>query len=587
MGAVQRGVGVSFDTIIAGGTVVDGLGTPPRRVDIGIAGGRIAEIGDLIDAAASGTADVIDATGRIVTPGFVDVHTHYDGQATWDGLLEPSTQHGVTTLLMGNCGVGFAPVRSDDRCALIELMEGVEDIPGAALSEGLTWGWESFPEYLDVLATRRWSVDVGTQIAHGPVRRFAMGAAAATDAAARDEIATMGRIVRQAIEAGAFGFTTSRTLGHKALDGTPVPGTYASLDELSAIAGAAAAGGARVLEFAAAGLARSDNPVAVAEEFEWVGRLAGDTGVNTTFILLQNHADPERWRREMHTAERWRSSGSPVYPLVAGRPFGVLWGWDVRHPFSARPTYRAIAGLPLAERLVELRDPRVRAAILAEPDEPATRAEAGQLAYIDLVLGDCHVIDGVPDYEQPRRRSIGALAEAQGVSRHEVCYDGLLTDGAMLLYALYNFTSWDHSVLYEQLQDRDTVVGLADGGAHVAFICDASIPTYMLTHWARDRARGPRLDLAEVVRRLTSQPADLYGLADRGRLAVGTRADVNVIDHEHLTLSMPAAVHDLPAGGTRLLQPATGYDLTMVAGEITRHHGHDTGARPGRLLRRA
>jgi N-acyl-D-aspartate/D-glutamate deacylase len=393
-------------------------------------------------------------------------------------------------------------------------------------------------------------------------------------------------MVREAIEAGAFGFTTSRTLGHKALDGTPVPGTFATLDELTTIATNVAAGGGRVMEFAAAGLARSDAPTAVAEEFEWVGRLAGDTGVNTTFILLQNHADPDRWRREMHTAERWRAAGSPVFPLVAGRPFGVIWGWDVRHPFTARPTYRAIAGLPLAERLVELRDPAIRAAILAEDDEPASRAESGQLAYIRMVLGDCHIISGAPDYEQPRERSIGAVAEASGRSNEEVCYDGLVaTDDAMLLYALYNYTTWDHSVLHEQFQDPATVLGLADGGAHVAFICDASIPTFMLTHWARDRSRGPQLTLTETVRRLTSQPADLYGLTDRGRLTVGARADVNVIDHAQLTLTTPGAVHDLPTGGTRLLQPASGYDLTMVAGEVTRRNGRDTGARPGRLLR--
>jgi N-acyl-D-aspartate/D-glutamate deacylase len=563
-----------FDTIITGGTVIDGLGTPGRLADVGIRDGLIAAVGTGL-AADNEAGEVIDAAGRIVTPGFVDVHTHYDGQATWDGLLEPTTQHGVTTLLVGNCGVGFAPVRAADHDSLIELMEGVEDIPGAALSEGLTWGWESFPEYLDVLEERSWSVDLGTQIPHGPLRRYVMGAGASGDVAATaEESAAMAEIVREAVEAGAFGFTTSRTLGHKALDGTPVPGTYATLDELTAIATGFTAAGGRVLEFAAAGLARSDPAAAVTGEFEWVGRLAGDIGVRTTFILLQNHGDPDRWRNEMHQAARWRDAGSPVTPLVAGRPFGVIWGWDVRHPFTARPTYRAIAGLPLAERLVELRDPAVRAAILSEDDQPASRAESGQLAYIRMVLGECQLISGVPDYEQPRSQSIGELALAAGVSREQVCYDGLLEDGSMLLYALYNYTDWDHEVLYEQLEDRDTVVGLADGGAHVAYICDASIPTYMLTH-----------ELTEVVRRLTSQPAELYRLTDRGRIAVGTRADINVIDHEHLTLSTPTAIHDLPQGGTRLVQPADGYDVTMVAGTTTRRNGQDTGARPGRLLR--
>jgi N-acyl-D-aspartate/D-glutamate deacylase len=311
----------------------------------------------------------------------------------------------------------------------------------------------------------------------------------------------------------------------------------------------------------------------VHDEFDWLGRLAGESGLTTTFALLQVHADPERWRDEMAQSARWRAAGAPVVPLIAGRPFGVIWGWDVRHPFSARPSYRAVADLPLAERLVELRRPSLRAAILAEADEPADRAELGQLRYIRTVLGDCHLISGSPDYEQPRSQSIGAIAEGRGTSPDEVCYDGLCDDGAMLLYSLYNYAAWDHSVLHEQLQDRD------------AFICDASIPTYVLTHWARDRSRGARLDLAEAVRRLTSQPADLYGLGDRGRIAVGLRADLNVIDHRALALATPAAVHDLPAGGTRLLQAASGYDLTMLAGTITRRHGTDTGARPGRLLR--
>jgi N-acyl-D-amino-acid deacylase len=578
----------TFDVLIAGGTVIDGLGGPGRVADVAIRDGRIVAVEPslAVTTDAGTVGEVFDATGKVVTPGFVDVHTHYDGQATWDGLLEPSTSHGVTTVLMGNCGVGFAPVHDTDRDALIGLMEGVEDIPGAALSEGISWGWETFPEYLDVLDRRRWSVDVGTQLPHGPLRRYVMGATAAGAVAAdRDQIELMGRLTREAMEAGAFGFTTSRTLGHKALDGTPVPGTYATLDELTVIATNVGAAGDRVVECAAAGLARSDPATTVAGEFDWLGRLADTAGVTTTFILLQNHGDPDRWRSEMERAARWRRGGSPVTPLVAGRPFGVLWGWDIRHPFVARPTYRSVAHLPLAERLVELRTPGVRGTILDEADQPETRAEAGQLAYIRMVLGDCQVISAVPDYEQPRSRTIAAMAAAQGVSLDAVCYDGLLADGGMLLYALYNYAGWDHSVLYEQLQDPDTVLGGADGGAHVAYICDASIPTFMLTHWARDRNRGPRLPLPEVVRRLTSQPADLYRLDDRGRVAPGLRADLNVIDHAKLSLAAPYATRDLPAGGTRLLQPAAGYDLTMVNGTVTRRHGVDTGARPGRLLR--
>ncbi|MDO8361568.1 MAG: amidohydrolase family protein [Actinomycetota bacterium] len=574
-----------FDLLITGGRVVDGTGAPERVADIAVSDGVIIDIQSSLAGAEA--REVIDATGRIVTPGFVDVHTHFDGQATWDELLEPSSPHGVTTVMMGNCGVGFAPVRPDAHDALIELMEGVEDIPGAALAEGLTWGWESFAEYLDVLSRRQWSVDVGAQLAHGPLRTYVMGAPAAEKLEATPEqIAEMARLTREAMQAGAFGFSTSRTLGHRALDGTPVPGTYAGWDELSAIGHAVKEGGGRNIEFAAAGLARSDPQQQVIDEFEWVGRLAQETGLSTTFILLQNHSDPERWRNEMEQARMWRQDGIMVTPLVAGRPFGVLWGWDVRHPFVARPSYRAVTQLPLAERLVELRKPAVRAAILSEADDTDDPAVKRQLGYIRTVLADCHIISGSPDYEQPRERTIGALSDALGVSQETVTYDGLVAgDDAMLLYALYNYTSMDHSVLYEQMLDPDTMVGLADGGAHCAFICDASIPTFMLTHWVRDRARGPRLSLPEVVRRLTSQPADLFGLADRGRLQVGARADINVIDIDALTLLAPVAVDDLPAGGTRLLQGAVGYDATIVAGTVTRRHGADTGARPGRLIR--
>ncbi|CAB4365121.1 MAG: amidohydrolase family protein [Actinobacteria bacterium] len=574
-----------FDLLITGGSVVDGTGAPEFIADIAITDGVIVAIEpSLGDAEAK---EIIDATGRIITPGFVDVHTHFDGQATWDELLEPSSPHGVTTVMMGNCGVGFAPVRPDAHAALIELMEGVEDIPGAALTEGLTWGWESFAEYLNVLARRKWSLDVGAQLAHGPLRTYVMGASAAEKLEATPEqIAEMARLAREAMAAGAFGFTTSRTLGHRALDGTPVPGTYASWDELSSIGHAVKAGGGSNIEFAAAGLARSDPQQQVIDEFEWVGRLAAETGLSATFILLQCHSDPDRWRHEMEQARQWRKDGVMVTPLVAGRPFGVLWGWDVRHPFVARPTYRSIAHLPLDERLVELRTPEVRIAILGEADDTDDIAVKRQLGYIRTVLGDCHIISGAPDYEQPREASIGAVAEALGVSLEQVTYDGLVAaDDAMLLYALYNYVNMDHSALYEQLLDPDTVVGLADGGAHCAFICDASIPTFMLTHWGRDRTRGPRLPLPEIVRRLSSQPADLYGLSDRGRLAVGLRADLNVINFDELELQAPFAVDDLPMGGTRLLQKATGYDATIVHGRVTRRYGVDTGARPGRLIR--
>ena len=574
-----------YDVIIANGSVLDGTGAPARRLDVAIRDGMIVGLAPAFDESA---AQVIDAAGRTVTPGFVDVHSHYDAQVIWDEVLEPTSPHGVTTVLLGNCGVGFAPARPADRQTLIELIEGVEDIPGAAIAAGMAWGWETFPEYLEELSRRKWSIDVGTQVPHGPLRTYVMGARAVGELPADvEERAAMAFIAKEAIEAGAFGFTTSRTMGHRALDGTPVPGTYAAFDELLDIAAGVAAGGRGILEFATAGLARSDAPDTVAAEFPWIGRIAEATGLPATWIALQAHDAPDRWRREMDQAAAWRERGVSVTPLVAGRSGGVMWGWDVRHPFITRSSYIAIAHLPLAERIEVLRRPGVRAAILSEPDEPTTLDERRQRSFMRAALPLSYLLAGVPDYEQTADRSLGAIAEQTGRSIDEVVYDALAeAPDTMVLYPMYNYAGTDHQVLYEQLCDPAAVVGTNDGGAHCAYTCDASIPTYLLAHWARDRRRGPRFELPEIVRRLTSQPADLYGMSDRGRVEVGRRADLNVIDVDHVQLSVPRAAHDLPGGATRLLQDATGYDLTMVAGEVTRRHGVDTGARPGRLLRR-
>jgi N-acyl-D-amino-acid deacylase len=574
-----------FDLVITGGTVIDGTGAAARRADVGVRNGLIIAVEPSLDAGDTPASCVIDARGRIVTPGFVDIHTHFDGQVTWDELLDPVTGHGVTTVIMGNCGVGFAPVRPDGHDDLIALMEGVEDIPGSALSEGIEWSWETFPEYLDALGQRRWSVDVGTQLPHGPLRTYVCVDGAGGAATAR-EIATMASLAREAIEAGAFGFTTSRTVGHRSVTGEPVPGTAADEIELLAMGEAVASVGGRVFEVAPSGLFRSDDRDIVAGEVGWMGRLARHTGLTTTFILLQSHDAPDRWRMEMDEAARWRGEGAKVVPLVAARSAAVLYGWDIRHPFQARPSYRVLAGLPLADRLVALRLPEVRAAILGEADQIVRPSEANELRFLRVILPSCYTLHGTPDYEQPVSQRLGALAEASGSSVEEVAYDQLLTDGAILRYPLYNYSTGDHSVLHAQLSDPAAVVSLGDGGAHCAFICDASMPTYLLTHWGRDRTRGPQFAIADLVRRLTSQPADLYGLSDRGRIAVGLRADLNIIDFDALQLATPVAVHDLPAGGTRLIQPATGYDATIVNGVITRRHGQDTGTRPGRLLRR-
>ena len=576
------------DLIIRGGQVVDGTGSAPFPADVAIDDGLITTMAPTLEAEARAE---IDATGCLVTPGFVDVHTHYDGQVTWDEVLEPSTPHGVTTVITGNCGVGFAPVRPGREDWLIQLMEGVEDIPGAALNEGISWGWESFPEYLEVLATRRWAIDVGVQLPHGPLRAYVMGERGATnEPASAEDLATMARLAGEAIEAGALGFTTSRTLGHTSRDGVPVPGTFADDDELLAIARAVAAAAGdrtRVFEVAPAGIVPDDDPELVATELDWIGRMVTETGLTATYIILQHTLDPDRWRREMDQARRLRRQGAEVYPLVAGRPFGLLLGLDVRHPFRGRPSYDAIDPLPLAERVAELRRPEVRERILGEKVVTDDRLLAEAQERLAMILPRCFVLGDPPDYEPPADHRLEKVAERRGVTIEELAYDALLEANGrgMLLFPAFNYAEGDHEVLREQLLDPDAVLGLDDGGAHCGAICDASIPTYMLTHWVRDRTRGPRLDLADVVRRLTSQPADLYGLADRGRLAPGLRADLNVIDHHALHLHSPRSVDDLPAGGTRLLQDATGYRATVVAGQVTRRDGADTGARPGRLLR--
>ncbi len=575
-----------YDVILRGGTVVDGTGGPAVRADVAVRDGRIIEVAPAIDLASN---EEIDATGCIVTPGFVDPHTHYDGQATWDDVLEPSTPHGVTTVVTGNCGVGFAPVRPGREPWLIELMEGVEDIPGAALHEGMTWGWESFPEYLDLLSGRQWAVDVAAQLPHGPLRGYVMGdRGAKNEKAELDDIAEMSRLAKEAMQAGAFGFTTSRTLGHTSVDGTPVPGTFAADDELFAIAQAVRDGGGRIFEVAMAGISPGDDPSVVSAELDWIGKVAAETGLTTTFIVLQHTQDPQRWRTEMDAAGRWRARGANVVPLVAGRPFGVLLGWEVRHPFRLRPSYEVLDHLPHAERVARLRDAEVRDRILAE--QPVTEDPTQTFTQAALIglLPYCYVLAGdEPDYEQPAARSLLAIAERTGTTVEAIAYDAMAAgDGStMLLLPLFNYADANHDALYEQMLDPSAILGLADGGAHCGAICDASMPTYVLTHWARDRTRGPRLTLEDAVRRLTSQPADLYGLSDRGQVAIGLRADLNVIDFEHLRLHGPRAVADLPAGGTRILQDASGYRATLVNGKITRRDDADTGARPGRLLR--
>lgn len=582
-----------FDLLITGGTVVDGTGADRFTADVGIKDGKIAEVrrrgpGDRpLEADAKET---IDATGKIVAPGFVDIHTHYDGQVSWDDLLEPSSNHGVTTVVAGNCGVGFAPVRPGQEQWLIELMEGVEDIPGTALTEGITWGWESYAEYLDVIGKRELAVDVGSQIAHGTVRAYAMGERGArNEPATQDDIAAMSRLVQEAIEAGALGFSSSRTLAHRAMDGEPVPGTFAAEDELFALGRATAAGGGAVFELAPQGAAGEDI-VAPIKELEWMRRLGEEIDCALSFALIQVDADPNLWREQLELSASAHQAGSRLYPQVAARPFGMLLGFPGHHAFTHRPTYRRLKAECSREELAaRLAEPAVRTAILGEEDLPVDPNALfdGMFALAQYSTHRLYRLGEPPDYEPTVERTVAAIAQQRGEDPLATMYDLMLEAdaGAMLMLPMFNYADGNHDAIREMMTHPAAVLGLSDGGAHCSMICDASYPTFLLTHWARDRHRGKKLGLEYVIRKQSHDTAELFGLTDRGVIAIGKKADVNVIDLDALTLHAPRMAYDLPAGGHRLVQGASGYTATIVNGVVTRRDGKDTGARPGRLVR--
>jgi N-acyl-D-aspartate/D-glutamate deacylase len=566
----------AFDLVIRGGTVIDGSGSAPYAADVGVRDGLIAAVAPNLPAGA----EEIDATGRIVTPGFVDIHTHYDGQATWDERMQPSSWHGVTTAVMGNCGVGFAPCKPQDHDRLIRLMEGVEDIPFPVLTQGLPWNWESFPEYLDSLSGRSFDIDIAAQLPHAALRVYVMGERGANrEPATREDIARMAVIAKGAVEAGALGFSTSRTLNHRTSDGQPTPTLTAGEDELEGIALGLKAAGKGVLQF----VSDFQQP---AEEFAMFRRLVEKSGRPLSFSLAQSPKGPDSWKILLAALTQANDDGLPMKAQVAGRPVGVLFGLELTlNPFSQHETYKAIAHLPLAERVAQLKDPAVRARLMSEELDPKGPFAGSALRAWDNMF----LMSEQPDYEPTQAHTIKELAAAQGLWPDEVALDHMLSNGGrgMLYHPFLNYANGSLDPSFAMLSHRDTVPGLSDGGAHVGMICDGSFPTSNITHWTRDRTRGPKLALEQMIRMQTRDTAEAVGLLDRGLIEPGLRADLNVIDYDGLTLHAPGVAYDLPAGGRRLVQRADGYVATVVAGQITYRDGEPTGALPGRLVRGA
>jgi N-acyl-D-aspartate/D-glutamate deacylase len=560
------------DVVIRNGTVVDGTGAAARVGDVAVDGDRIVEVGEVT---GKGKRE-IDADGLLVTPGWVDIHTHYDGQATWDPEVTPSSWHGVTTVVMGNCGVGFAPVRPGAQDFLIELMEGVEDIPGTALHEGIDWQWESFGEYLDTLATTPRVMDIAAQMPHAALRAYVMGERAHDEAATEDDLDAMSDLTEQALRDGAVGFSTSRTVLHRSKHGL-VPGTNALPEEVVAVGEALGRAGHGVFQLV------SDQQGAEPER-TWLTTLARETGRNVVYSLAQAPYNPTAYRDALTDADALAAEGLNIVPMVSCRPTGMLFGLQSSlHPFITHPSYRDLADLPLAERVARLRDPELRARLLGEEASTGNLIARTLMSRWDQMfpLGD------PPEYEPAPDTSVAATAEREGRSPEAVVLDWLLErDGKALVFApLASYVDRDHEALREMMTHPRTVLGLSDGGAHCGLICDASMPTYLLTHWVRDRTRGPRLGLEETVRMQTGRTAAVYGLDDRGVLAPGKRADINVVDLDGLRLHAPEMVFDLPAGGRRLVQHVDGYKATMCAGAVTFTDGEPTGERPGGLVR--
>lgn len=570
------------DLVIRNGEVIDGTGSARRRADVAVDGDRIVAVGDEVGAGRR----EMDADGLVVTPGWVDIHTHYDGQVTWDPDLAPSSVNGVTSIVVGNCGVGFAPVSPGREQWLIELLEGVEDIPGTALAEGMTWGWESFPEYLDALDRLRWTLDVGTQVPHAALRTYVMGDRGANvdERATADEIETMARLCEEAVRAGALGFTTSRTYVHRTSRGEQIGTLKAGADEVLGVAGALRRLGTGVVQLISDAYQSADAEL-VAHEIELLGRIATEIGRPLSFTVQQNDDTPDRFRELLGAIGGWNSAGADVKAQVAVRPIGVLMGLGATaNPLMFSPTYRSLRDLPVADRAMRLRDPELRRRIL---DEHAGAQPSGFAAILHSGWDRMYPLSDPPDYEPTPESSVAGRAAASGRAPAEVMFDLLLDDdGRRLLYVpLMNYARGSLDDVHEMLTSPHALFGLSDAGAHCNSISDGSFPTTAITHWTRDRTRGPRLDLEQVVHHQTQRTARHVGWLDRGVVAPGYLADLNLIDLDRLALRPPDLVADLPAGGTRLLQEAVGYVATIKRGAVTVAEGELTGERPGRLQR--
>ena len=566
---------MTYDLIIRNGTIVDGQGGEPYVGDVAVRDGVIEAVGSINGAAAERE---IDATGLLVTPGFVDLHTHYDGQAIWSERMTPSSAHGVTTVVMGNCGVGFAPCRQEDHDVLVDVMAGVEDIPGVVMTDGLPWNWETFPEYLDALEAGRRDIDVAAYLPHSPLRVYVMGQRGADrEPATADDLATMRALAKEAIEIGALGFASSRLTIHKTESGLPIPSYDAAREEIEEIARGVVDGGGGLLQFV------PDIPAGGYQHvLQTVFDVAEDVHLPVTFTMVVGNSGDPTWPDAINMIEKANAAGGDVTAQLLPRPIGLIIGLQLTaNPFVLYPSYREIAHLPLAERVAEMRKPEVRARILA--DKPG---HGHPILYVAQMWDWIFPLDDNPNYEPDPADSIGARARARGVNPMEEAYDRLLDDDgrAMLLVATSNLEHNSLNTVGELLHRDDVMLGLGDGGAHYGMICDASYSTFFLAHWARDRKSG-RFTVAEAVRELTSVPARVAGLADRGRIAVGYKADFNVIDHAGLRLHKPIITYDLPAGGRRLDQTAEGYVATVVSGEVIAENGVPTAARPGKLVR--